>query len=86
MAATKGHFDSLAVEADGTVVVAALPQGLCVIEPDGRHQYVPLPDPMTTNVCFAGEDLRTAFVTLSGTGRLIALDWPRSGLGLAFNA
>jgi gluconolactonase len=86
VAATKGHFDSLAVEADGTVVVAALPQGLCVIEPDGRHEYVPLPDPMTTNVCFAGDDLRTAVATLSGTGQLVSLDWPRSGLVLAFNA
>jgi gluconolactonase len=86
VAATKGHFDSLAVEADGNVVVAALSQGLCVIQPDGNHDYVPLPDPMTTNVCFAGEGRRTAFATLSGTGRLVALDWPRAGLELAFNA
>jgi gluconolactonase len=85
VAATKGHFDSLAVEANGTVVVAALAQGLCVIEPDGRHEYVPLPDPMTTNVCFAGEGLRTALVTMSGTGQLVALDWPRAGLGLTFS-
>jgi gluconolactonase len=86
VAATKGHFDSLAVEADGTVVVAALSQGLCVIQPDGTHDYVSLPDPMTTNVCFSGDDLRTAFATLSGTGRLVALDWPRNGLELAFSA
>ncbi len=26
------------------------------------------------------EELRTAFITLSGTGRLIAVDWPRAGL------
>jgi len=87
LAATRGHFDSLAVEADGAVVVAALSQGLCVVDPDdGRHEYVALPDPMTTNVCFAPDDPRTAFVTLSGTGRLIALEWPRPGLDLAFSA
>jgi gluconolactonase len=43
-----------------------------------------MPDPMTTNVCFGGPDLRTAFVTLSGMGRLIAFEWPRSGLALAY--
>jgi gluconolactonase len=66
VASTKGHFDSMAVEADGTAVAAALSEGLCVIRPDGTHHYVDLPDPMTTNVCFAGPDLRTAYVTLSG--------------------
>jgi len=86
VAATRGHFDSLAVEAGGAVVVAAISQGLCVVEPDGRHEYVALPDPMTTNVCFAPDDPRTAYATLSGTGRLVALDWPRPGLALAFNA
>ncbi|HEX4776696.1 MAG TPA: SMP-30/gluconolactonase/LRE family protein [Acidimicrobiia bacterium] len=87
VAATRSHFDSLAVEADGTVVAAALPDGLCAISPDGaRVDYTALPDPLTTNVCFAGDDARTAYVTLSGTGRLVALDWPRPGLRLAFNA
>ena len=38
---------------------------------------------MTTNVCFGGPDRTTAFVTLSGHGRLVALDWPRPGLALA---
>ena len=56
------------------------------VAPDGRYEYVALPDPMTTNVCFAPDDPRTAFVTLSGTGRLIALEWPRPGLDLAFSA
>lgn len=82
--ATKSHFDSLAVEEDGHIVVAAISHGLCVITPDGaHHEYVELPDPMTTNVCFGGPDRTTAFVTLSGRGRLVALDWPRPGLALA---
>ena len=83
--ATKGHFDSLAVEADGTVVVAAIGEGLCVVQADGSgHDYVDLPDRFTTNVCFGGDDLRTAYATLSGGGRLVALDWPRPGLKLAY--
>jgi gluconolactonase len=86
VAATKGHFDSLAVQADGAVVAAALSQGLCVIQPDGDHSYVGLPDPMTTNVCFGGPGRRTAYATLSGTGRLVALDWPTAGLELNYNA
>jgi gluconolactonase len=82
--ATKGHFDSLAVEADGTVVVAAIGHGLCVVRPDESFDYVEIPDPFTTNVCFGGDDLRTAFVTASGGGRLLALDWPRPGLKLQY--
>ena len=83
--ATAGAFDSLAVEEDGTVVVAALPHGLCVVSSDGSHEYVEMPDPFTTNVCFGGPDRRTAFVTLSGFGRLVAVDWPRPGLELEYN-
>ncbi|HWW45860.1 MAG TPA: SMP-30/gluconolactonase/LRE family protein, partial [Acidimicrobiia bacterium] len=83
LVATKGHFDSLAVEEDGTVVVAAITDGLCVIRPDLTHEYVTLPDAFTTNICFTGDDRRTALVTLSGSGRLVAMDWPRAGLALA---
>ena len=83
--ATKGHFDSLAVEADGNIVVAAIGQGLCVVQADGSgHEYLAMPDRFTTNVAFGGDDRRTAFVTLSGSGRLVTIDWPRSGLELAY--
>jgi len=84
LVATRGHFDSLAVEEGGNVVVAALPDGLCVVTPEGDHEYVPMPDPLTTNVCFTGDDMRTAIVTLSGRGRLVATDWPRPGLRLEY--
>ena len=79
-----GHFDSLAVEANGNVVVAALPHGLCVVSPDGAHEFVEMPDRLTTNVCFTGDDMRTALVTLSGFGRLVAVNWPRPGLRLEY--
>ena len=46
----------------------------------------PTNDPLTTNVCFGGDDLRTAYITSSGTGRLLATEWPRPGLQLAYHA
>ncbi len=82
-----GYFDSLAVQADGRPVVAALGDGLCIVEPDGSgHRYVAFDDPMVTNIAFGGPDLTTAFVTLSGTGRLVAVEWDSPGLPLAYGA
>ena len=79
-------FDSLGVDADGNVVVATLVTGaLTVISPAGDVlDQVIVPDPLVTNVCFGGDDLRTAFVTLSATGRLVSLPWPRPGLRLNY--
>jgi len=79
-------FDSLAVDAEGHVCVATLANGgITSISPDGaRIEHVPLPDPLTTNLCFGGPELRTAYATLSGTGRLVAFEWPRPGLPLAY--
>jgi gluconolactonase len=83
---TYQRFDSLAVEANGNICVATLAHGgITVISPDGASiEHVPMPDMHTTNICFGGPDLRTAYVTLSGSGRLIACDWPRPGLALSF--
>jgi gluconolactonase len=81
-------LDSLAVDAEGNVCVATLVNGgITIISPDGsRIDHVPMPDPLTTNLCFGGPDLRTAFVTLSGTGRLVSLPWKTPGLPLAYRA
>jgi gluconolactonase len=78
------RFDSLALDAEGRICVATLINGgITVISPDGRHvEHHPMPDPMTTNICFGGPDLKTAFITLSWTGRLVAVDWPAPGLRL----
>jgi gluconolactonase len=79
-------FDSLAVEADGRVCVATiLNGGITAITPEGQTDHTPLPDPLVTNICFGGADMRDAFVTLSGTGKLVKLRWPRPGLKLNFN-
>jgi gluconolactonase len=79
-------FDSLGVDSDGNVVVATLVTGaLTVISPEGKVlDQVLTGDPMTTNVAWGGDDLKTAYVTCSGTGRLISLPWPRPGLPLHF--
>ncbi len=81
------RFDSLAVEASGNIAVATLVSGaISVISPDGRLvRQVSFPDPHVTNICFGGADLRTAYVTLSGTGQLAAMDWPEPGLQLAWS-
>jgi gluconolactonase len=79
-------LDSLAIDAAGNVCVATLANGgITVISPDGQSiEHIPMPDPLTTNICFGGPDLRTAFITLSATGRLVATEWATPGLKLAF--
>ena len=79
-------FDSLAVDGAGNVCVATLMNGgITVISPDGASiEHIATDDFMTTNICFGGPDLRTAFITLSSSGRLIAMDWARPGLRLNF--
>jgi gluconolactonase len=78
-------LDSLAIDGDGNVCVATLVAGgITVISPAGEIlDFVPTGDLLTTNICFGGDDLRTAYVTLSGTGKLVSMSWPRPGLRLA---
>jgi gluconolactonase len=76
-------FDSLALDSEGNVCVATIPGAISVFSPDGTLiEQVPMPDALTTNICFGGLELRTAYVTLSSTGRLVAIEWPRPGLRL----
>ena len=79
-------YDSLAVEANGNICVATLVNGgISVIRPDGSGaELVPMPDPLTTNIRFGGNDLKTAFVTLSSTGKLVRMQWPRAGARLNY--
>jgi len=79
------YLDSLAVDGDGWVCAATLFNGgITAISPDGTQiEHHATGDLMTTNICFGGDDLRTAYVTLSSTGRLASFPWPRQGLRLA---
>lgn len=79
-------LDSLALDSRGHVCVGTLVSGgITSISPDGsRVEFVPFGDPYTTNICFGGRDLKTAYVTLSATGRLVSRQWPVSGQPLNF--
>jgi gluconolactonase len=78
-------FDSLGVEEGGNICVATIGEcGISVISPAGALvDFMPTDDVFTTNICWGGADLKTAYVTLSGTGRLAAIDWLRPGLALS---
>ena len=78
------RFDSLAITASGNVCVGTLMAGcITVVSPDGEVlRQVPTPDIYPTNICFGGDDMRTAYITLSETGQLFAIDWPEPGLEL----
>ena len=89
IAGLPGHqrLDSLAVDDAGNIHVATLSTGcITVVSPGGEVvEQIMTGDPMTTNVCFGGPDRRTAYVTLSGRGQLVAMDSeyqrPRARLG-----
>lgn len=81
-------LDSLAVDGAGNVCVGTLNRGgITVISPDGASvDHIEIDDPLVTNIAFGGPDRRTAYLTSSGTGRLLAMDWPVDGLELAHHA
>ena len=78
------RFDSLAVEECGNICVATLVTGgITVFSPLGEKlEYWRGPEPYCTNIAFGGADMKTAFITVSGHGLLLAVDWPRPGLKL----
>lgn len=81
------YLDSLAVTAAGNVCVATiLNGGITTFTPAGETSHIAFPDPLVTNICFGGPERRTAWITLSGTGKLIRCTWPEPGLELAFSA
>jgi len=82
------RMDSLAVDGDGNVCVGTLVTGkITVISPKGQLlRQIDCPDIYPTNICFGGPDLKTAFITLTETGRLASMPWPVPGLRLNFGA
>ena len=79
-------FDSLGMEAGGNICVATIGEsGISVISPDGELvEFVATPDIFTTNICFGGDDMRDAYITLSGSGKLVKTRWARPGLTLRY--
>jgi gluconolactonase len=82
------YFDSLGVQADGGVCCATiLAGGITTFGPaPGKVKHTPIPDPLVTNICWGGKAMKTAYITASGTGKLVAMDWPKPGLCLNYNA
>ncbi|WP_288459920.1 SMP-30/gluconolactonase/LRE family protein [uncultured Sphingomonas sp.] len=79
-------FDSLGMEAGGNICVATIGEsGISVISPNGELvEFVATPDIFTTNICFGGDDMHDAYITLSGTGKLVKTRWARPGLSLQY--
>jgi gluconolactonase len=95
-----GTLDSMAVDEEGNVYVATmLPEGqdpavaggITVISGKGKIlDFIELivegkPEPLPSNLCFGGPDRRTAFITLAGTGRLVACEMKVPGKPLHFS-
>jgi gluconolactonase len=79
-------LDSLAIDSDGNVCVGTLGRGgVSVVSPNGELiDFVATGDLLTTNICFGGDDLCTAYITASSTGRLLKTEWPRPGAELHY--
>ena len=82
------RFDSLAVEKNGYVCVGTLVDGgISVISPSsGLVEFWSLDDPYITNICFGGDNFKTAFITASYQGMLLKANWHREGLKLNFHS
>jgi gluconolactonase len=81
--------DSIAVDSEGNICVATLMTGaISVFSPSGEllnQIKVPEKDIWVTNICFGGADMRTAYITSSGLGRLYSMQWHCPGLRLHHN-
>lgn len=94
----QGILDSMAVDEQGNVyVVTMLPDGddpttnggITILSPRGEVlQFLEIdvgrPVPLPSNICFGGEDLKTAFVTCGGSGLLVSIRMSVPGLKLCF--
>ena len=84
-----GHvgLDSLAVTAAGNICVATLYGGaVSTVTPAGDVSSLPIPgEKFVTTIPFGRTDMRDAWITLSGQGKLVRTRWEEPGLWLAFN-
>ena len=80
------YFDSLAMEANGNICVATIGEcGISVVSPTGELvEFVATDDVFTTNICFGGDDMMDAWITLSSSGRLVKTRWNRPGMKLRY--
>jgi gluconolactonase len=74
--------DGFAFDEAGNVLCCGFRSGkIHVFPPQGgaRIGSIDFEDPQVTNVCFGGPGRRTLFVTESGLGRVVAVEWERPG-------
>jgi gluconolactonase len=58
---------------------------ITVISPGGEIlRQVTLPGPMIATICFGGPGLKTAYITMSGTGKRVSMERPEPGLRLPY--
>jgi gluconolactonase len=87
-------LDSLAIDGEGNVCVGTLLKGgITTVKPSDEPahgeeiDFQDAGDLWPTNIAFGGDDLRTAYITGSTTGKLQVVDaWPRPGLKLAYQS
>lgn len=94
----QGILDSIKVDAEGNVWAATmLPKGadpgssggLSIVSPQGELlQFLEIalatPTPLPSNLCFAGADRRTVYVSCGGSGMLVRMRSSVPGLKLNF--
>lgn len=79
-------LDSLAVDSHDRVCVATIRNGgISCFPPNGSVSFVASGDRITTNICFGGSDMRTAYITGSRNGTLLKTTWDVPGHRLHFN-
>lgn len=77
--------DGFAFDEDGNVLCCGFQSGkVHVFGPQGGPRLTPLEleDPQVTNVCFGGPERKSLYVTESGKGRVVRLEWERPGMEL----
>jgi gluconolactonase len=81
-------FDSMACDAFGGINVGTLLPGAITTVAPASGEFWESPtlgeELYLTNICFGGIDRKTAYVTASGTGKLLRAEWPVPGLQLNF--
>ena len=83
---TDMNSDKILLDKEKKEDVATFVTGyITVMSPAGEVvRKIKTPDVFPTNICFGGPDLRTAYITLSGDGKLASMTWPEPGLKLNY--
>ncbi len=78
------HPDGFCLDKEGYVLACGvLGAGIVVFDPNGKQvDLIPSEDKVVTNVAFGGLESKTLYITESGLGRVVTMEWKRKGLAL----